>query len=130
MKMILLADDEAYLWMLMYTTLDDPTYRILEAADGNEAAERLATGTTAQLILYARGLKRSVDAERHKTRALAEVNARLALLDRLQPDFLSFIAHELRTPLTGMAASTPPPLPLPPPCCIVRASRSHRSPTL
>jgi CheY-like chemotaxis protein len=33
MKTILLADDEANLRMLVHTTLDDPQYRILEAAD-------------------------------------------------------------------------------------------------
>lgn len=37
MKTILLADDEAYLRLLVHTTLDDPTYRILEATDGNQA---------------------------------------------------------------------------------------------
>ena len=37
MKTILLADDEAYLRLLVRTTLDDPTYRILEATDGNQA---------------------------------------------------------------------------------------------
>ena len=37
MKTILLVDDEAYLRMLVYTTLDDPAYRILEATDGNQA---------------------------------------------------------------------------------------------
>src|SRR3954469_11315262 len=56
------------------------------------------------MALYARDLKRIVDAERQKARALAEANARLQILDRLKTDFLSFIAHELRTPLNGMAA--------------------------
>lgn len=37
MKTILLADDEAYLRLLVHTTLDDSTYRILAAADGNQA---------------------------------------------------------------------------------------------
>ena len=37
MKTILLADDEAYLRLLVQTTLDDPAYRILEATDGNQA---------------------------------------------------------------------------------------------
>lgn len=36
-KTILLADDEANLRMLVRTTLDDPAYRILEAADGTAA---------------------------------------------------------------------------------------------
>ena len=36
MKTILLADDEAYLRLLVHTTLDDPVYRILEATDGNQ----------------------------------------------------------------------------------------------
>ena len=55
-----------------------------------------------QMALYARDLKRMVDAERRKTQELAEANARLAILDRLKMDFLAFIAHELRTPLSGM----------------------------
>src|SRR5262245_21507617 len=55
-----------------------------------------------QMTLYARDLKRMVDAERHKTRALAAANARLAILDRLKTELLAFIAHELRTPLSGM----------------------------
>ena len=55
-----------------------------------------------QMALYARDLKRMVDAERRKTHELAEANARLAILDRLKTDFLAFIAHELRTPLSGM----------------------------
>jgi CheY-like chemotaxis protein len=38
-KTILLADDEANLRMLVHTTLDDPQYRILEAADGTAALE-------------------------------------------------------------------------------------------
>ena len=37
MKTILLADDEANLRLLVHTTLDDPAYRILEAADGTAA---------------------------------------------------------------------------------------------
>ena len=37
MKTILLADDEAYLRLLVHTTLDDPAYRILDATDGNQA---------------------------------------------------------------------------------------------
>src|SRR5262245_33367166 len=36
MKTILLADDEAYLRLLVQTTLDDDAYRILEATDGNQ----------------------------------------------------------------------------------------------
>jgi signal transduction histidine kinase len=55
-----------------------------------------------QMALYARDLKRMVDAERQKARALADANARLAILDRLKTDFLAFIAHELRTPLSSM----------------------------
>ena len=37
MKTILLADDEAHLRMLVRTTLADPAYRIVEAADGTAA---------------------------------------------------------------------------------------------
>ncbi len=55
-----------------------------------------------QMALYARDLKRMVDAERQKAQALEEANARLAILDRLKTDFLAFIAHELRTPLSNM----------------------------
>jgi two-component system phosphate regulon response regulator PhoB len=39
MKTILLADDEVNLRMLVHTTLEDPQYRILEAADGTSALE-------------------------------------------------------------------------------------------
>jgi two-component system phosphate regulon response regulator PhoB len=39
MKTILLADDEANLRILVRTTLDDPEYCILEAADGTTALE-------------------------------------------------------------------------------------------
>ncbi|MCI0651744.1 MAG: response regulator [Planctomycetes bacterium] len=39
MKTILLADDEANLRNLVRTTLDDPSYRILEACDGIAALE-------------------------------------------------------------------------------------------
>ena len=39
MKTILLADDEANLRILVRTTLDDPDYCILEAADGTTALE-------------------------------------------------------------------------------------------
>lgn len=37
MKTILLADDEQHLRLLVQTTLSDPAYRIIEAADGNAA---------------------------------------------------------------------------------------------
>ena len=37
MKTILLADDEAYLRLLVHTILADPAYRILEATDGHQA---------------------------------------------------------------------------------------------
>src|SRR5690242_12521897 len=39
MKTILLADDESNLRMLVHTTLEDPQYQILEAADGLAALE-------------------------------------------------------------------------------------------
>jgi two-component system, sensor histidine kinase and response regulator len=37
-----------------------------------------------------------------RTRELAEVNARLTILDRSKSDFLSLISHEFRTPLIGL----------------------------
>ncbi|MBI4605926.1 MAG: HAMP domain-containing histidine kinase [Planctomycetes bacterium] len=57
-----------------------------------------------QLVLYARDLKRAVDAERRKSKELAEAKARLEILDRLKRDFLDFISHELRTPLSALSA--------------------------
>jgi signal transduction histidine kinase len=66
------------------------------------AVQRQLDLAHSQLALYARDLKRIVDAERQRARQLAEANARLQILDRLKTDFLSFIVHELRTPLTGI----------------------------
>lgn len=64
---------------------------------------QLLDSANSQLALYARDLKRTVDAERGRARELVEANARLQILDRLKGDFLSFLAHELRTPLTCMS---------------------------
>lgn len=58
----------------------------------------------AQLALYARDLARMVDAERERSRELAEANARLQVVDQIKSDFLTFISHELRTPLALMGA--------------------------
>jgi signal transduction histidine kinase len=71
-------------------------------AKAGDAVQAQIDRIHSQMALYARDLKRMVDAERQKARALAEANARLAILDRLKTDFLTFIAHELRTPLSGM----------------------------
>ena len=68
-----------------------------------EVQKQLDTSNS-QLALYARDLKRIVDVERQKSRALAEANARLQILDQLKTDFLSFISHELRTPLNVISA--------------------------
>ena len=57
-----------------------------------------------QLALYARDLKRIVDAEREKASALEQANARLQLLDRLKTDFLSFISHD---PLISQSEEEP-----------------------
>lgn len=43
MKTILLADDEEHLRLLVQTTLSDPEYRIIEAADGPSALELART---------------------------------------------------------------------------------------
>src|SRR5215510_8038698 len=53
-----------------------------------EVQQQLNTPNS-QLALYARDLKRIVDAERQKARELAEANARLHILDRLKTDFFS-----------------------------------------
>jgi CheY-like chemotaxis protein len=50
MKTLLLADDEANLRMLARITLDDPDYRILEAADG-KAALTLARAERPDLLV-------------------------------------------------------------------------------
>ncbi len=39
MKTILLADDDADMRLLVYATLDDPAYRVIEAEDGLMALE-------------------------------------------------------------------------------------------
>jgi len=44
MKTMLLADDEANLRMFVRTTLDDPAYRILEAADGPTSPPLITPG--------------------------------------------------------------------------------------
>ena len=51
MKTILLADDEAYLRMLVSTTLDDAAYRILEASDGPQALAMARTEHPDLLVL-------------------------------------------------------------------------------
>ena len=51
MKTILLADDEANLRRLVHTTLEDPQYRILEAADGTSALELTRTEHPDLLVL-------------------------------------------------------------------------------
>ena len=38
----------------------------------------------------------------HRTRELAQANARLAILDQAKSDFLTLISHEIRTPLNGV----------------------------
>ncbi len=68
-----------------------------------EVQQQLNTPSS-QLALYARDLKRIVDAERQKAQELVEANARLHILDQLKTDFLSFISHELRTPLNAFSA--------------------------
>jgi two-component system phosphate regulon response regulator PhoB len=51
MKTILLADDEAYLRLLVHTTLADPAYHILEATDGNQALTMARTEHPDLLVL-------------------------------------------------------------------------------
>jgi signal transduction histidine kinase len=78
--------------------------RLAEIPSPTTEIQRQLDLANSQMALYARDLKRMVDAERQKARALAEANARLQILDRLKTDFLAFIAHELRTPLSTMMA--------------------------
>jgi len=74
------------------------------ATAGPTATPADAPTADAQLALYARDLARMVDAERERSRELAEANARLQLVDQIKSDFLTFISHELRTPLALMGA--------------------------
>jgi signal transduction histidine kinase len=73
-----------------------------EGPSPTEDVQRQLDLAHAQLLRYADDLTRLLDAERRKTRELAEAHARLQLLDQLKTDFLTFIAHELRTPLSHM----------------------------
>jgi CheY-like chemotaxis protein len=43
LKTLLIADDQAYVRLLVGTTLASDDYRVVEAADGNEAWEKLLT---------------------------------------------------------------------------------------
>ncbi len=79
-----------------------PATDVPSAASGPGAANGVTAD--AQLALYARDLVRMVDAERERSRELAEANARLQLVDQIKSDFLTFISHELRTPLALMGA--------------------------
>lgn len=75
-----------------------------ETLEPTAEVQRQLELANSQLALYARDLKRIVDAERQKARELAQANTRLQILDRLKTHFLSFISHELRTPLNGIGA--------------------------
>jgi signal transduction histidine kinase len=77
---------------------------IFETREPSAEVQRQLGMANSQLALYARDLKRIVDAERKKNRELAEAHARLRLLEQLKTDFLAFISHELRTPLNVVAA--------------------------
>ncbi len=69
-----------------------------------EELERRLEQSNSQLRRYAADMKQVVEAERRRGRELAAANERLARLDRLKSDFLTFISHELRTPLQYMSA--------------------------
>jgi two-component system, sensor histidine kinase and response regulator len=75
-------------------TVVSPTARMQEGGAGN---------SDAQLALYARDLRITLDAERRRAAELADAHARLQQLDRLKTDFLGFVSHELRTPLNAMS---------------------------
>jgi signal transduction histidine kinase len=49
-----------------------------------------------QLALYARDLRRIIDAERVRSAELEQANSRLQFLDRVKTDFLTFISNEVR----------------------------------
>jgi signal transduction histidine kinase len=78
--------------------------RTTDVPEPTAEVQRQLDAANSQLALYARDLKRAVDAARQSARELAQANARLQILDRLKTDFLSFISHELRTPLNVMVA--------------------------
>jgi CheY-like chemotaxis protein len=50
-KKVLIADDEDNLRLLVRTTLEDPKYEILEAADGHQALGAVRTGRPDLVVL-------------------------------------------------------------------------------
>ena len=72
--------------------------------DASLAALRHVAASTAVAVQNQLGRARLEEIGETRARHLEEARGRLAILDRLKSDFLSFVSHELRTPLNYISA--------------------------